>query len=62
MKVGVRISGTVRLNEEIYCIRDKGRWIDCPNGASVDNLVGAIEELHNATTVYVGSVTQPRLY
>ncbi|KAI1185726.1 hypothetical protein F5B17DRAFT_445491 [Nemania serpens] len=49
--VGVRISGTVRLNEEIYCIRDKGRWIDCPNGASVDNLVGAIEELHNATTV-----------
>ncbi|KAF2970822.1 hypothetical protein GQX73_g2836 [Xylaria multiplex] len=47
--VGVRISGTVRLNEEIYCIRDQGRWIDCPNGAGVDDLVGAIEELHNAT-------------
>ncbi|KAI1163016.1 hypothetical protein F5B18DRAFT_354251 [Nemania serpens] len=49
--VGVRISGTVRLNEEIYCIRDKGQWVDCPNGASVDNLVSAIEELHNAAAM-----------
>lgn len=49
-KVGARISGTIRLNEEIYCIRDKGVWRDCPNGASVDDLVNAIEQLHNAGT------------
>lgn len=47
-KVGARISGTIRLNEEIYCIRDKGVWRDCPNGAGVDDLVNAIEQLHNA--------------
>ncbi|KAH6645351.1 hypothetical protein BKA67DRAFT_584833 [Truncatella angustata] len=47
---GVRISGTVRLNEKIYCIRDGDNWTDCPNGPSVDNLVDAIEHFHNATT------------
>lgn len=52
----MRISGTIRLNEEIYCIRDHGRWIDCPNGAGVDDLVDAIEKLHNAATVYVDGV------
>jgi hypothetical protein len=49
----VRISGTIRLNEKIYCVRDKGQWENCPNGAGVDDLVDAIEKLHNAATVYV---------
>ncbi|EYE97398.1 uncharacterized protein EURHEDRAFT_521190 [Aspergillus ruber CBS 135680] len=39
-----------RLNEEIYCIRDKGVWRVYPNGASVDDLANAIERLHNAGT------------
>lgn len=50
------ISGTVRLNEEIYCIRDGDHWTDCPNGAGVVDLIDAIERLYNATTAYVDGV------
>ncbi|KAI0192753.1 hypothetical protein EV127DRAFT_38608 [Xylaria flabelliformis] len=48
--VSVRISGTIRLNEQIYCIRDGPNWTNCPNGPGVDELVDAIEKLHDAAT------------
>ncbi|EFQ32070.1 uncharacterized protein GLRG_07214 [Colletotrichum graminicola M1.001] len=43
---GVTKSCTVRLNEEIYCIRDGGEWKDCPHGSGVNDLVIAIEKLY----------------
>ncbi|KAK7958250.1 hypothetical protein PG988_013098 [Apiospora saccharicola] len=43
---GVTKSCTVRLNEEIYCIRDDGEWTDCPNGSGVSDLVIAVEKLY----------------
>ncbi|CAM1511367.1 Fc.00g088800.m01.CDS01 [Cosmosporella sp. VM-42] len=41
---GVNISCTIRLNNEVYCIRDDGEWIDCPNGPGVNDLILAIEK------------------
>lgn len=58
----MRISGTVRLNEKIYCIRDGDNWTDCPNGPGVDNLVDAIEQLHNATIGCVAGAIRSRMY
>ncbi|RCI09545.1 hypothetical protein L249_4102 [Ophiocordyceps polyrhachis-furcata BCC 54312] len=46
----VTISCTIRLNDEIYCIRDGGKWIQCPNGPGVSDLVAAIEKLHGIHT------------
>ena len=43
--VGVVKSCTVRLNNEIYCIRDDGEWTNCPSGPGVNDLVMAIEKL-----------------
>ena len=43
-QAGVTKSCTVRLNEEIYCVRDSGEWKDCPSGADVDTLVTKIED------------------
>ena len=37
----------MRMNEEIYCVRDDGEWINCPNGSKVEDLVSAIEELYS---------------
>ena len=45
-EAGVTKSCTVRLNEEIYCIRDGGEWKDCPNGSGVNDLVIAVEKLY----------------
>ncbi|KAK1515014.1 uncharacterized protein CCOS01_13207 [Colletotrichum costaricense] len=45
---GVTKSCTVRLNEEIYCIRDGGEWKDCPHGAGPNDLVIAIEKLYRS--------------
>jgi hypothetical protein len=39
-------SCTVRLADEIRCIRDGGKWYDCPGGSTVDNLVGDINKLY----------------
>lgn len=47
---GVTKSCTVRLNEEIYCIRDDGEWKDCPNGAGVNDLVIAVEKLYRSSS------------
>jgi hypothetical protein len=38
----------VRLEEEIYCIRDGGEWTDCPHGAEVNDLVLEIEKKYRA--------------
>lgn len=48
IKAGVTASCTVRLNEEIYCIRDDGEWKDCPSGANVNDLVIAIEKQYRS--------------
>ena len=52
---GVATSCTVRLNDEIYCVRDGGEWTDCPSGPKVDDLVSAIEKLYEAD----GAATDP---
>lgn len=44
---GVTKSCTVRLNEEIYCIRDNHQWKECPSGPGVNDLVNAIENLYH---------------
>lgn len=44
---GVTKSCTIRLNNEIYCIRDNEEWSDCPNGPGVNDLVIAIEKLRH---------------
>ncbi|KAK3949016.1 hypothetical protein QBC32DRAFT_350079 [Pseudoneurospora amorphoporcata] len=43
---GVTKSCTVRLDDEIFCIRDGGQWSDCPHGSSVNDLVLAVEKLY----------------
>jgi len=47
-EAGVTKSCTVRLNEQIYCIRDGGKWSDCPNGPGVNDLVIAVEKLYQS--------------
>jgi hypothetical protein len=44
--VGVTTSCTLRLNNEVYCVRDGGEWTDCPHGADVNDLIIAIEKLY----------------
>jgi hypothetical protein len=46
---GVTKSCTVRLNKEIYCIRDGGEWKDCPNGPGVNDLILAVEKLYQSS-------------
>lgn len=41
-------SCTVRLDNEIYCVRDNGKWTDCPSGAGVNDLVIAVEKLYRS--------------
>ncbi|KAL2177631.1 uncharacterized protein P884DRAFT_200060 [Thermothelomyces heterothallicus CBS 202.75] len=48
-EVGVTKSCTVRLNNEIYCIRDGGQWKDCPSGPGVNDLVIAIRKLYSSS-------------
>jgi hypothetical protein len=42
----VTTSCTLRLNNEVYCVRDGGEWTDCPHGADVNDLIIAIEKLY----------------
>lgn len=44
--VGAKISCTVRLDEEMRCIRDGGEWKDCPRGSAPGDLVRDIEKLY----------------
>lgn len=46
---GVTKSCTVRLNNEIYCVRDGGEWKDCPHGPGVNDLVIAVEKLYQSS-------------
>jgi len=48
-QAGVTKSCTVRLNDEIYCVRDDGEWTDCPSGAGVNDLVIAVEKLYRSS-------------
>ncbi|CAK7263967.1 hypothetical protein SEPCBS119000_000752 [Sporothrix epigloea] len=43
--VGVTKSCTVRLDNEVYCIRDDGEWTDCPAGPGVRDLIIRIAKL-----------------
>ena len=45
---GVTKSCTIRLNNEIRCIRDGGKWTDCAGGHTVKDLVQDIKDLHAA--------------
>jgi hypothetical protein len=38
-KAGVRTSCTIRLDDEVRCVRDGGEWKDCEGGSGVDDLV-----------------------
>lgn len=44
----VTTSCTIRLNNEVRCIRDGGEWKDCKGGSSVKDLVRDIKDLYNA--------------
>ncbi|KAH6607646.1 hypothetical protein Trco_003959 [Trichoderma cornu-damae] len=46
----VTVSCTIRLNDEIYCIRDDGKWKDCPHGPGVNDLVLAIQKLYRGSS------------
>jgi hypothetical protein len=46
-ELGVTTSCTIRLNDEVYCIRDGGEWHNCPHGAGVNDLVIAIQKLYH---------------
>ena len=39
-------SCTVRLQGEVRCIRDGGKWKDCEGGSSVDDLVEDVQEAY----------------
>lgn len=46
---GVTKSCTVRLNDQVYCIRDGGEWTDCASGPGVNDLVIAVEKLYRSS-------------
>ena len=41
---GVKYSCTVRVDDQVWCIRDSGTWKECSHGSSVDSLVQHIKE------------------
>ncbi|PHH66850.1 hypothetical protein CDD80_913 [Ophiocordyceps camponoti-rufipedis] len=44
------ISCTIRLNNQVYCVHDGGKWIQCPQGPAVSDLVSAINKLHGPSS------------
>jgi len=44
-------SCTIRLAGDVRCIRDGGKWYDCPGGSEVKDLVRDIEKLHDSRVV-----------
>lgn len=46
LQAGVTKSCTVRLDEEIFCIRDGRKWTDCPGGSDVNDLILAVEKMY----------------
>jgi hypothetical protein len=49
VQAGVTKSCIVRLDQQIYCVRDGGEWKECPNGAGVNDLVIAVEKLYKSS-------------
>jgi hypothetical protein len=47
-QAGVTKSCTIRLDNQIYCIRDDGEWVDCPHGPKVNDLVMHITKRYSA--------------
>ena len=41
---GVVFSCTVRLSDQIWCIRDSGRWKDCKGGSDPQDLIEEIKQ------------------
>ncbi|KAL8372127.1 hypothetical protein RB595_001767 [Gaeumannomyces hyphopodioides] len=48
-KAGVTLSCTVRLADEVWCVRDGGEWVECPQGSGVNELVAAIEKKYQSS-------------
>ncbi|OAX78298.1 hypothetical protein ACJ72_07396 [Emergomyces africanus] len=47
--LGITKSCTVRVNEKIWCIRDRDEWTDCqPRGGETSTLVDEINGLYNS--------------
>jgi hypothetical protein len=44
-RAGVNRSCTIRLNNEIRCIRDGGEWKECDGGSTAEDLVNDIVDL-----------------
>ena len=51
-KAGVTKSCTVRLDDEIRCIRDDGEWKECEGGSSAKDLVADVLKLYEAQWDY----------
>jgi hypothetical protein len=47
-KAGITKSCTIRLNDQIRCIRDGGEWVDCDGGHKPDDLVRDVLSLDSA--------------
>jgi len=45
---GVLYSCTIRLADDIRCVRDSGEWKDCEGGSKPNDLVRDIKELSNS--------------
>ena len=45
--LGVTKSCTVRLNDKTRCIRDGGKWKECPDGSDPDDLIDDIKKLYD---------------
>ncbi|KAL8997210.1 MAG: hypothetical protein Q9169_003476 [Polycauliona sp. 2 TL-2023] len=43
---GVKRSCTVRVNNKTWCVRDGGKWKDCPGGSDPKSLVEEVERLY----------------
>lgn len=49
-EAGVKYSCTVRLEEEVRCIRDDGNWKNCKGGSKPEDLIKQIEELYEQSS------------
>ena len=45
-EMGVGVSCTVRLAQEVRCVRDGGKWKKCEGGSEVGDLVRDVERMY----------------
>ncbi|KAJ6784003.1 hypothetical protein PWT90_07780 [Aphanocladium album] len=61
--VNATISCTIRLDDQVYCIRDGGEWKNCSHGSSVNDLVLALaclaQRVRHGHGVHAGLVVAP---